>query len=366
MLAFFRATTDMVFKSLNMNERIWSLLLGLLLTICGSAICWQTGRSLFETVEFVVGARNWRCTYATITRSDLIPATTTSQAKLHVAYQYQWNGKSYEGSRITPKLYAVDRSLERASALNARYIEAMQKGERLCAWIDPQAPQNAVLERKTSGVATGFLAFVVIASGTAALYGLFLLLGKPYERPTPGEYAYQGPRALMFFLPVTLILIACTALTLLYDAGIILILFWGGVAAFYMRFMWIGIRLSLAFSGTRLVFSPLPLRPGHSFKGRILERKASNGASYSLQLRCKRREDRGDDSSLVTHLWESAASTRAADGHHFSFDVPAGLPASNSEADDPCYKWEIEVKKPSLKHGARFLLHVQNEGPGKR
>ncbi len=104
----------------------------------------------------------WQPVMATVESSRIVPAegvrAVQQQWRLDVRYRYVHQGEEYLGHRLTfGRGHTVDRM-----SLARQQRAAFFPGARVTAWIDPDTPEQAVLERGLSQWLSVFIACGVL------------------------------------------------------------------------------------------------------------------------------------------------------------------------------------------------------------
>jgi len=125
---------------------------------------------IVDTLYMAVAVRGWEPVSARVLAADLKTSRSSKGGISHRAttrYAYHWNGLDHEGSRIgLARWGSADNIGNWQTDWHDRLSDALARQQPVAAWVDPDRPQHAVLERRPRW---GLLAF----------HGLFAVLFTP-------------------------------------------------------------------------------------------------------------------------------------------------------------------------------------------
>ena len=125
-----------------MAARVWMAVMGLSLSAAGSFFCWW----LFATWQKASLMDSWVATPAMILSSEVVPwrFSEFSQPEFQprIRYRYEAAGSFRESDQI--RRVAIRSSQQKAAQ---EWTERFPTGALVTAWVDPKAPDSAVLKR---------------------------------------------------------------------------------------------------------------------------------------------------------------------------------------------------------------------------
>jgi hypothetical protein len=161
---------------------------GVLPTLCVFFIglgVWVSWDSTAPHVASAIQIRSWEPAEARLLAVDLerhhnrSSRSTTTTYEVKARYAYTWQGKPFEGTRIGVAT-EPDNIGSWQNETHARLREALKKSQPVTAWVDPAAPDRAVLDRD---LRLGLLAmksvFGLIFIGVGSLLAAALFLKWP-------------------------------------------------------------------------------------------------------------------------------------------------------------------------------------------
>lgn len=125
---------------------------------------------IVDTVYMALAVRGWEPVSARVLAADLQTSRSSKGGVSYRAttrYAYRWNGRDHEGTRIgLARWGGADNVGDWQEDWHDRLSDALARQQPVAAWVDPDRPERAVLERRPRW---GLLAF----------HGLFAVLFTP-------------------------------------------------------------------------------------------------------------------------------------------------------------------------------------------
>jgi hypothetical protein len=125
---------------------------------------------IVDTLYMAVAVRGWEPVSARMLAADLQTSRSSKGGTSYRAttrYAYRWQGRDLEGTRIgLARWGGADNIGDWQADWHARLSDALARQQPVAAWVDPDRPERAVLERRPRW---GLLAF----------HGLFAVLFTP-------------------------------------------------------------------------------------------------------------------------------------------------------------------------------------------
>lgn len=315
---------------------------------------------------------------------------TTITWEAEATYRYEFNGRSYHSSQVTPSGGADNFGSFQKDAYAELNAHAGRSDPFRC-YVDPDKPENAVLYRQLRWPLLALMAIFPLifpaAGGGIMVLGLVgarqlsrvsqLKRSHP-DAPWKWKAAWGGEtipaeRGIAMWTYAAGVGWGCIVLAPLFWAMIKGGAFtdwtaWFVLAgpAFLLIFAlkaWKQFKHRLRFGGVRLALREWPAMPGRAVVGDILFGKALSGfGEVKLTLRCDKKVTTGSGKSRRTtteHLWEHHENQSLAmvyrDGSGsrlpIRIQVPEGLPSSTIDGSSVEHVWMLAVHLP----GAGFV-----------
>jgi hypothetical protein len=138
---------------------------------------------LNQILSLALGSRHWEPVQATLLDVKL-ETGRKGTAAVHARYRYEFRGKSYESARVGTGVQSSD-DIGTWQRDWYRRLDAARDAERaVTAWVDPQRPDRALLDRAVRWGMVAFhipFALLFTAIGVAGLWGFCYLLVTPAE-----------------------------------------------------------------------------------------------------------------------------------------------------------------------------------------
>ena len=283
------------------------------------------------------------------------------------SYRYTFNGETHTNDRLgTFRLGGtsdVDDFDERVASILA---QGREEKRPITVFVNPDNPSESMVDR---AIRWGFLIFLLpFALGFGGVgVGALWFLGKTLTGSDAPKKGRQQPSAakanaasgiaglwiFAFFWNVISFPIAILVVPQIIASGewvgLLVLIFpiigvlvlWGAIAATVARLR----RGQAQFS----IQTPKP-RVGAPVEGSVeFNRGVKPGEAFRVRLECERTSRAGEETS-VSRRWTKeiqakAVSSPAGVRIPFRFDVPTGLPATDSDDDKPVtHRWLIEVQ----------------------
>lgn len=292
-----------------------------------------------------------------------------------LSYRYELGGETFTSSRLTfdstftPTAIADQAGEQRK--LHERFASTLTSGGSVTAWVDPEQPAFAVLDKTPRWRAIiVLLPFVLVMPYLAWRLGLVtrrLLGGSPPRPDSPparrgGENTW--PPILLFCL-ITFVLVV---LAWRESPGSGLSLVVSALAFVALALAWSAIRRARRpkrLGSSHLESMPHPLTPGCECSTQLRWQTTRRDADVCLlRLSCLRLVGRGDDES-ATLLWHDERLVRAAAltpagemALSARWLLPSDLPASSVEPGVARTLWRLSATDLVTGDGAHFDLPV--------
>lgn len=322
--------------------------------------------------------------------------TTTYRARAR--YRYQFQGTTYTGERVAIGGRS-DNIGDFQEQLGYRLEGALRRGEAVTAWVNPDAPHEAVLERSLRpALLIFYLAFVVMFGGFGLGF-IWFLWRTPPARALPPALAAQpwlarpewadnrirsDKRAEVYVAWGITLFASLMSAPLLFTQGPKLLdrITPGPLIAMIFPLASLGLlvwairatRDMRRFGEVRLQLDPFPGAIGGHVGGSLVLRTPHDAAHrYRVTLSCIHHyvsRSGGDSDNEERLLWQADGQAQTAytsEGSRlsFRFDVPDGLaPSSEPDRDSAYIGWRVEVdSEPATPRFARrFSIPVYTTG----
>ncbi len=362
---------------------------------------------LLPTVYDWARMQRWEPVPAQLLAADLQTTRSSKGGSSYLAtahYRYQFAGQTYESTRVAISARS-DNIGDFQQQLGRRLAAAQRRGETVSAWVNPQAPQQAVLDRSLRPALLAFqLGFGLVFAGIGAglLYWGWRKPAAVAVATAPGtdeapwlarrEWADNAIRsdkrwelwvAWGFTLAWNLI-----SMPLLFSELPRLLQNPKPGPMIAMIFPLIGVGLliwairvsrDVARQGElRLSLDPFPGAIGGHVGGTLMLGRSHDAShAYRVTLSCLRhyrqRDSEGTESreSLAWQIEGFARTAYSSDGVRlgFRFSVPAGLPPSSEddgEGNHHSWRLQIERQPPATSFSRRFEIPVFATGASAR
>jgi MFS family permease len=371
-----------------MKTKIGTILFALVFAIGFGFGGWFSISSLMGQLNGWWLARDWQQVSATVTEAKLETSrgkTTTYRAVAR--YEYEFGGKRYTGRRVgfgSGSDNVGDWQHKQYERLDA----AQQSGQPVTAWVDPQRPEAAVLERSIRWSMLVFYVPFAILFPLVSLGAWWVILrtlltpsAKLEEMPALEKNemeiksdAKSGLRGILFFAVFwNLISFPIAFVAISSETGP------SWVWLFVSLFPLIGIGLiALVISKLRqymqhgevsIRLNPAQPQLGRALGVRVTFQKAPPIGEYAITLLCEHVDKRGEDTRYNT-VWRQAriltvnqATNHANAGVSTSFLTTRDSPASTPEAQQ-YYRWRVLLIFPDGKDERAFDIVIANAAPG--
>lgn len=144
---------------------------------------WAAGSLVLVVLEHRA-ARQWVEAPATVTKSELSSDRGARRrgggggrrgrgngVRIEVAYRYDHNGETYTGERVGHATWTMGGPYK--VAMHGRLTSAIESGETVTVYVNPDSPATALLDRELTAQAIGVHLLLAVAFGGVG----FLLLG---------------------------------------------------------------------------------------------------------------------------------------------------------------------------------------------
>lgn len=292
-------------------------------------------RQVPAKLDHIRGESEWR-------RND---NSSTRVYTIKAQYRYSFEGIEYTASQVTlDDNFDSEEHFWRALETQLRRDNIQSK---LQAWVNPQNPQQALLDRQFRW--SKMVAAVILLSAFSGFGALVIYLSgrRASGFKSPEEYkAGIKPNELTAekVLLICSIIVGLISLLLVYALPsemakknypfLFTMLF--PLAGLALGYQWLKARrLRQLFGATLLRPDPLPGCAGGQVGGEFEVNAAAFKEAITVNLECASYSRRGKDTQR-TLLWQdhqSAYAERSANGskHRFCFDVPDDLPATHDD-----------------------------------
>jgi hypothetical protein len=325
--------------------------------------------------------QGWTPVQATVTQAG-VETHTGDDSDTYEAYgqfTYHWDGRIYYGDRISLS-GGADNIGAYQQDLGGRLRSAMQRGETVTAWVNPDAPTESVIDREVRWGLIGFKSIFLFVFGGAGLAMIVWSIRAPREKdaadprfadaPWLANDAWQSPvvrsgsKSAMWFawgfalfwnlvsspLPFVIHRELVENDNKLALIGVVFpivgmgLLYWAITRTLEWR----------RFGPAPLTLDPFPGSIGGHVGGTIDVRLPFDpGTRFSLTLTCLHSylsgsgEDRRRSEKAHWQDVQVAHATGGPDGTRlsFRFDVPEDLHESDAtQEEDAYYLWRINLK----------------------
>ena len=309
---------------------------------------------------------SWERVPAQVLDSRLNRSTSDGSTTYSVSarYQYQYQGRTYTSESVS--LYGGSDNFDDFWQRLARRLEQARLAQQpVLAWVNPDQPEKAYLER---GLRSGSLVFGFAFGGVFALVGgglLFFFNRRAKASGNPeggGEPIYSsnqksGHGFLIVFGLIFVLLPAPGYQSAIEgaargDYAMLFIFLFPLVGLLVMAGGLVGRRRYKFFGPTPLTLDPDPGQAGGQVGGEVLiSRAVPHSARFTVSLSCVHQETRGsgdDRRTDTTVLWQSDQGGYMESGMRdsrvqFCFDVPGDLPPTYQRGRQSVY-WQVSMK----------------------
>ncbi|WP_416391131.1 DUF3592 domain-containing protein [Alloalcanivorax xenomutans] len=309
---------------------------------------------------------SWERVPAQVLDSRLNRSTSDGSTTYSVSarYQYQYQGRTYTSESVS--LYGGSDNFDDFWQRLARRLEQARLAQQpVLAWVNPDQPEKAYLER---GLRSGSLVFGFAFGGVFALVGgglLFFFNRRAKASGNPeggGEPIYSsnqksGHGFLIVFGLIFVLLPAPGYQSAIEgaargDYAMLFIFLFPLVGLLVMAGGLVGRRRYKFFGPTPLTLDPDPGQAGGQVGGEILiNRIVPHSGRFNVSLSCVHQETRGsgdDRRTDTTVLWQDEQNGYIESGMRdsrvqFCFDVPGDLPPTYQRGRQSVY-WQVSMK----------------------
>lgn len=376
-------------------QRSWFLALFGLPFFCVGAgfLLFSVAPALFDAARMA----SWAETQGVLSQAQLISnrSSKSTTYSVEAEYRYGVEGRDYRGSRVDIGS-GSDNIGDYQQELGNRLRMALQNGQRVSVWYDPDNPDDAVLVRDLRFGLLGFQSIFVILFGGIGGAMLYFGLsgvktaavlpndGRPWmQRPEwQGGVIRSGEKAGMYFVWGFAIFWNLLSIPATFAVPDI----WrenGAVALLVLIFPCVGLGLLIwavkntlewrRFGATPMTMDPFPGAIGGDVGGEIeVNTPYDPAAVYEVTLSCinSYESGSGDNRSRSEKvIWQDsgyAAVTPMMRGVRlqYRFEVPDGLPASEEHGGN-YHLWRLDVHGDmpgvDLKRSFEIPVYVGNE-----
>ncbi|MBX2868971.1 MAG: DUF3592 domain-containing protein [Acidiferrobacterales bacterium] len=296
-------------------------------------------------------------------------------------YRYRFGGNEYVSDQLN--FYSgTDNIGDYQTEFYARLHETLTNGSSMTAWVNPNRPEEAYIDRT---LRVGLLVFMVVFGSVFTCVGIGVLYLGRYQSKKAREEAklesrhsaepwrwreewqgnaiksnagssYKGlgifavlwnlislPIALMVFLGDQNHPIAVKLLILIFPLA--------GVFLFYLAYK--AYRNWNLYGNALLRMRSIPFSIGHRNEGEISVPGVKPGDDFIIKLSCIKKTRRRSGSktrTTIEPLWQSDRRVKAHPGSDnvgtlpYIFDIPADLPESSGGSRRKRIEWQVSVK----------------------
>ncbi len=330
-----------------------------------------------------VTSQNWRQVDADIIAVEQIESRNDGSTTFGVrgSYRYEYDGITFQSSRLG--FYSGKDNLgSYQEQLFRRLKTAQSKGETVTAWVDPDSPRSAYLDRTLRG---GMFAFMLIFGLVFATVGggIMLLSRHANKRALETERLAEtypkepwkwrpewrsnvvNPNAglrfkgLIFFAVLwNLISIPSAAIVFFgeksHPLGMKLIILLFPLIGLFLTYIAIkAYRIWKKYGAATLRMKSIPFRIGGDSSGKITIPRVGFGEEFVLTLSClqKTRKRSGKRTRTDTKiLWQGDRRVQSAPGSdnvanlEYEFSIPKGLPESRERENNRSVEWQMSCQ----------------------
>jgi hypothetical protein len=302
---------------------------------------------------------------------------TYPTTKVTARYRYQYNGRTYNSSRVS--FHTSHENIGYSRHLYERLDKAWQNGEPVTAWVDPRDPQQSLLDREMRWIFFAFKSVITLLLITLGLK----LAGIAFESrstiiPTHGGRIRSGSLfeiAMSWIGALFLNTVAAMALRGFLFGNPQFNLFPGLVGLVFLAmgllFLLYAALISLhwlRFGRLTLNIQPSPATTGGTLRGDLeLREHFPAGTICHVVLSCIHSvttRKRGSEHSKTSErtVWQQKVPVTLSPGKQgtrldFRVAIPTGLPVSGEPSRDYHY-WKLnisaEVPGIDLHHGFKI------------
>jgi len=362
------------------------------------------GFLLLREVPLLIDARGWVQVPARVLEVDLIEQRDDDGANwdVYVRYEYEWRGRAYQAERVDFHPGA-DNFGQYQKQMHDRLEQARRRGDSIVVWVDPDAPDRAVIRRapRWGALAFALLFPVVFCSAGAGLLWMLRRGGRRAaaraalrdaepERPwlwsgrwrsttlnsDTGATAWVATGFALFWNLVSLPLLFLVPREI--DKG-------NWAALLGLLFPLIGIGLIIwavrawirrrRYGVSTLELEALPVPLGGTLRARLNIPARLQGRELAVQALCVHRYRTGSGKNRRTTervLWEDRVMVPLHSGAgpgqtaaRIEMHLPGDRPQASDENPDDQIVWRLEVasEEPGVDYKAVFELPVFDVGP---
>lgn len=309
-------------------------------------------------------------------------SSKTTTYKVTARYQYDYWGKTYEGTRVGLSDSGWDNIGSWHKDWHERLMRAKAGETPVTVWVNPVRPEQAIIDREIRWMQLVFhipFATLFPAVGIGAFWMLWKTLRAPPDGPLPslprrnsrrilsdGGNAKRGIWLFAIFWNLLSFPIAGIALA---DAGR-----QGGLVWVVLIFPLVGLYLLYAAVRSTLgwrrfgeltlsLASPTP-RPGEVVGGQVtFDKPAPSDTGYLVSLVCEQVDTTGEDTRYRTVWQQQKPASRVGETIVFAFHPPGNLPPS-SEKEGNHHRWQIRVQTEDLALDRAFDIVIGSAAAG--
>lgn len=310
--------------------------------------------------------RSWQPVPVEVLENELHASTdhegSTTYA-VRARYHYEWAGRRYESTRVGLAGGGSDNIDDWHQVWDARLRAAREGGPPLTAWIDPQHPERAVLDRQLRWRQLLFLSpfailFPLVALGAAC--GVWLSLGHSDRPAAPAAQVRLRPRHNLIGSWLLALAIGVMTLPAVGMASTASAPVWAAVLAAVfvltaLTLLWTTLRASRRawiYRGAYASLQPAQPRAGATFQASwVLPPRPSAAwpAHTAVRLRVAhyRIDESGSSTSerLAEQFVQEARPSLQADGGmtlQARFVLPADAPSQGARRSGEKVDWRLE------------------------
>ncbi|MGI9262319.1 MAG: DUF3592 domain-containing protein [Woeseiaceae bacterium] len=360
-----------------MKGKIFALLFALPFFGVGVFMTWSIGNNLLDASQM----SGWEPVQATLQRAGVEShrGEDSDTYQAFASYTYLYGGRQYTATRVAIA-GGADNIGNFQSSLGNRLARSMSRGESITAYVDPDEPSSAVIDRSVRWGLIGFKSIFLFVFGGVGLGLIIFILRAPQDKD-PAAIKYVGKpwlvnddwqsadiksssKATMYFAWVFAViwnLISAPLPFVVYEEvtsknnlPALLGLLFPVIGVFLL--IW-ALRRTLEwnrFGPAPVTLDPFPGSIGGHVGGTIdLNLPYDSTHRFSLTLTSlrsyisgsgknrSRKEDPRWQDTQVAHLASASRGSRLS----FRFDVPDDLAEADADrSDDTCNIWRLNLK----------------------
>ncbi|WP_188093642.1 DUF3592 domain-containing protein [Marinobacter salinexigens] len=348
-------------KKKNRKSHLGIIVFGLLFALPGLGIL-LAGPA--HTLYTHFSTANWTRVAVTLDQVNLITSTSddSDTYSIKASYRYQFNGRSYSGSRVS-----YDWGSDNIGDFHQNTLQKLRSAQargQVTAWINPDNPTESYLVRDLRWKK---LLFASVFGSVFSVAGLFVIYMGTRKRSSVEDFRATDEIAssekhgfwafaFMAFMFLGISAPAVIAIPGELDDGnwpILAVLLFPLVGLWLARMAWVSRRNWLYYGPTPLTLDPAPGQVGGDIAGHIRLSREVSDAGWNVTLQCIRvRITQGKNSrrsesviwqmdqvpELITRTGGSALA--------FRFEPPTNLPATDEDGRDQV-TWRLVLKGPT-------------------